>query len=177
MGDVSISGSTVTVSGDGTVRAIYTVAPPGWYFDFGTSDSPVMSGYTMVTESDVYSSSLGYGWNTLLDTGRDRGAPDYLRRDLNSLHLDRTFNVDLVDGDYQVTVIIGDQDWMHDMIDVSVEGTLVIDDVTVAAGSFEERTFLVTVTDGQLNLGFHDDGGSNPHWVVNAITIEPPPTP
>jgi len=171
-GDVSISGLTVTVAGDGTVRAIYKVAQPSWFFDFGTPTSPVESGYTRVTESTVYSSAVGYGWNELLDTGRDRGAPDYLRRDLNSFHSDRTFNVDLADGDYQVTVIIGDQNYMHDQIDVYAEDILVINDLTAAAGSFQQETFGTTVTDGQLNIRIHDNGGTDPNWIINSLIIE-----
>jgi len=50
---------------------------------------------------------------------------------------------------------------------------LKVNDLTVAKGVFEERVFTVTVSDGQLNLRFHDDGGTDSNWICNAIMIEP----
>jgi len=151
--------------------------PPKPMFDFGTSTSPVASGYTRVTESTVYSLSLGYGWTSGVFGSRDRGAPDNLKRDLVFSRSDRGFNVDLANGEYTVKVIIGDNKYMHDNIDIYAEGALMLNDVTVSAGSFVERTFGVEVTDGQLNLMFVDDGGTDVNWVINAIEITPGPPP
>jgi len=151
--------------------------PAGPMFDFGTSTSPVMIGYTRVTESTVYSPGLGYGWTTGVFGSRDRGTPDSLRRDFVFSSSDRGFNVDLADGEYTVKVIIGDDKYRHDNIDMYAEGALMLNDVTVSAGSFVERTFGVEVTDGQLNLMFADDGGTDVNWVINAIEITPGPPP
>jgi len=117
---------------------------------------------------------LGYGWSSTfgLDS-RDRGAPDDLRRDFVFSSADNTFIVDLANGDYQITIVMGDQNFMHDSIDVYAEDTLKINDLSTAAGSFQQTTFYTTITDGQLNLGFHDDGGTDSNWVINAIVIEP----
>ena len=46
---------------------------------------------------------------------------------------------------------------MHDLIDVYVENTLKINGLTVAASTFQEVAFTVTVTDEQLNLRILDD--------------------
>jgi hypothetical protein len=46
-----------------------------------------------------------------------------------------------------------------------------IDDLTVPAGTFEERIFYVTIADEQLNLRILDDGGT-PYWVITALSIE-----
>ena len=172
-GNVSISGSTVTVTGDGNLTAVYK-AVEGWYFDLGTPSSPVESGYIGVNETTLYAASLGYGWvdASSLDS-RDRGAPDDLKRDLICSGQDATFCFDAPDGDYVVTLIIGDNSYTQDMIDVYAEDFLVIDDLTAPKGTFQEISFTVTVADGQLNLRFHNDGGSSTHWVCNAITIEP----
>jgi len=70
-------------------------------------------------------------------------------------------------------VVIGDQSYMHDLIDVYAEGVLKRNDLTVAAGTFSAVAFTVTVGDGQLNLLFHDDGGTDLNWVINAVIIEP----
>jgi hypothetical protein len=145
----------------------------GSAFDFGSSGSPVESGYVRVTESTVYSGSLGYGWGSTVGLGsRDRGSPDSLRRDFVFSSSDHTFNVDVSNGEYQVTVTLGDENYPHDLIDVFAEGGLVVNDLSTSAGVFAVRTFSVVVSDGQLNLKFHDGGGSSVHWIINAITIE-----
>jgi fibronectin type 3 domain-containing protein len=159
------------------------VAPPpatGGSFDFGTGSSAVEAGYTGVSPSTVYSLSLGYGWSTAagLDS-RDRGGPDDLMCDFLFGASDSTFNVDLADGDYLVIAVIGDQNFMHDQIDVYAEDVPVVNDLTVSAGSFQEVSFKVTIVDGQLNLRILDDGGVDPNWVLNALIIvvaPPPPT-
>jgi fibronectin type 3 domain-containing protein len=141
-------------------------------FDFGTSTSPVESGYVQVTESTVYAS--GYGWDGTVGLGsRDRGGPNNLQRDLVFSGTDHTFNVDLANGQYKVTLTIGDNSYTHDLIDVYAENVLQVNHLTVSAGTFSGRVFIVTVGDGQLNIRFHDAGGSDPNWVINAIKIEP----
>jgi hypothetical protein len=57
-------------------------------------------------------------------------------------------------------------------MDVYAEGVLKLDDVTVEAGQFKVLSFTVALSDGELNIRFHDDGGTDENWIVNAITIE-----
>jgi hypothetical protein len=59
------------------------------------------------------------------------------------------------------------------LIAVYAEDTLVVDDLTAAYGAFQEETFWVSVSDGQLNLLIHDDGGTDLNWVITALTITP----
>jgi fibronectin type 3 domain-containing protein len=159
---------------DGLTVEVASPLPTEASFDFGTAGSPVQAGYTQVTESTLYSASSGYGWaNTTGLASRDRGSPDDLRRDFVFGSAEHTFNVDLANGDtYLVTVVIGDQSYMHDKINVYAEGKLVINDLTASAGSFQEVTFAVTVTDQQLNLRFVDGGGADANWVISALTIQ-----
>ena len=134
------------------------------------------SGYTQVTETTLYSSGTGYGWTGITGlASRDRTLPDNLKRDFVA-GTDSTFVVDLANGDYQITVIIGDQLYPRSLIDVYAEGTLVINDLASSAGTFQEITFYATVADTQLNINIKQDGG--PTWVINSITITPglPPT-
>jgi fibronectin type 3 domain-containing protein/nitrous oxidase accessory protein NosD len=141
-------------------------------FDFGTSGSPVQAGYTQVTEYTAYSAGSGYGWSSTTGLGsRDRGAPDDLRSDLVFGAAEHTFNVDLAKGDYAVTVVVGDQSFMHDMIDVYAEGVLKVNGLTAPAGSFQEVSFNVSVNDGQLNLRILDSGGTDVNWVLNVLTV------
>ena len=151
---------TIIMNADKTVTATFASPPPtDASFDFGTSGSPVELGYTQVSSSTAYSPSIGYGWSSTAGlSSRDRGAPDDLRRDFVFSSTERTFNLDLVNGDYQITVIVGDQSFMHDQIDVSAESILAISDLTAAAGSFQAVPLAVTVSDGQLSLRILDDG-------------------
>ena len=145
--------------------------PTSAAFDFGTSGSPVASGYTQVTESTLYSVGTGYGWTSTSGLiSRDRTTPDDLKRDVVLGDSEHTFNVDIANGDYAVTVTIGDQSYGRDLIDLYLEGVQKIDDLTVGAGIFQEITLYTTVTDGQLNLSILDDGGA-PYWVITALDI------
>lgn len=142
-------------------------------FDFGTDSSPVEDGCVRVTPATAYLPSTSYGWSHVTNLwSRDRGTPDELKRDFVFSNVNHTFNVDLPNGQYQVTLIVGDQSYMHDRIDIYTEGVLVADDLTVPAGTFIEVAFTVTVNDGQLNIAFHDDGGADANWVINSMIIE-----
>ncbi len=155
-----------------------SVTPSALKFDFGTTGSPVAAGYTQVTEATDYSAGT-YGWSdTSLIQSRDRGAPaDDLNRDLalNDSGGTGTFNVDLPNGSYSVTVRMGDHDYAHDNMQISADGgggsSIVAPDVDTAANTFVDTTFNVDVTGGSLALAFSDTGGTDPSWVVNAITI------
>ena len=167
--------NNVTVKSNTATATVYDPAVKA--FDFGTATSPVQSGYTQVTESTIYSANLGYGWisTTGLDS-RDRGAPDNLTRDFVFSPTPHTFNVDLANGNYQITVVIGDQNYMHDQIYVYAQNVLEVNNLTVAAGSFQRTTFTTTITNGQLNLTIQDGGGLDPNWLINALTITVPIT-
>ncbi|MFX0209788.1 MAG: choice-of-anchor U domain-containing protein [Candidatus Hodarchaeota archaeon] len=161
---------------------IEKLLPPAdsYRFDFGTFDSPVESGYTRVHEWDLSPCDFwDYGWIRgpgFYLRSLDRGAPDNLRGDFvygaHDIHYSPyDFRVALRDGTYIVTMIIGDNNYLNDNIDIYVQDVLKVDDVSVSAGNFEELTFSLTVTDGQLIMGFDDDGGSDPYWSVNALEI------
>jgi hypothetical protein len=81
------------------------------------------------------------------------------------------FNVDLANGDYLVTAIVGDQNFLHDQISVYAVGSLVVNQLTAPGGGFQEVSFRVIVADGQLNLRILDGGGIDSNWVLNALTI------
>jgi uncharacterized repeat protein (TIGR02543 family) len=176
-GDLGGSENPTTILMDGNKTVTATFLRTSGYFDFGTGASPVESGYIGVSESTLYSGLVGYGWTSTAGLwSRDRGSPDDLRRDLVFGSIDRTFSVDLANGDYQIILIVGDYGFMHDLIDVYGEGVLVVNDLSVGAGTFTEVAFTITVSDGQLNLLFHDDGGADANWVINAIVVRPPPS-
>ena len=142
------------------------------HFDFGTTSSPLEAGYTRITENTLYTADTGYGWTSTLNLySRDRGAPDNLKRDFIQSRTEHTFNVDLANGEYTVTLTMGDYFYIHDMIDVYAEGVQKINDLTAYGGTFQKASFSTTISDGQLNLRILDSGGTDANWVINTLTI------
>ncbi len=140
-------------------------------FDFGTETSLWEPGFIQATPSTSYTASQGYGWtNTTSLYARDRGAPDYTRRDLVFSADEKTFQVDLTNGDYTVIVTLGDQSYGHDNMNITVEGSSAT--VSSVAGTFVQKVFHVTVADGSLTVTMKDDGGADTHWVINTLIIE-----
>ncbi|MCA9174993.1 MAG: Ig-like domain-containing protein [Planctomycetales bacterium] len=142
-------------------------------FDFGTISSPVASDYTQVTHVTMYTPELGYGWAAGSIGSRDRVTGTDLSRDFN-FGRDGTFVADVANGDYEVTLLIGDATVAHDNVGIYLEGTQV-DTVTTAAGEIITRVYVVTVADDQLTLRLDDQGGSDVNAVINALDIDPLP--
>jgi fibronectin type 3 domain-containing protein len=144
-----------------------------WKYDFGTLTSLVADGYARVAETTAYSAAQGYGWLSGTVTSRDRGSPaaDYLKRDLNQ-SAQATFVVDVANGVYDVTVLMGDASYQHDQMGVYLEGVLV-NTVSTAINQWKVNTYQVTVSDGQLTLLLKDLGGTDGNAVVNALSIAP----
>jgi hypothetical protein len=165
----------VTATGTPTVTA--TIPAASYKFDFGTASSPLAATFTRITEMSVYSSGVA-GWVDAAGLeSRDRGAPaDDLTRDLvtHGTSQARVFKIDLPNGNYTVSVTMGDNDYSHDNMVVKANGTTVLADVDNTAGAFTTNNFVVTVSGGSLSLEFSDAGGADPSWVVNSLTITTP---
>ncbi len=134
--------------------------PPAYRYDFGTASSPVAAGYTQVTESTRFSTATGFGWQSGTIGSRDRGIPPGTN-DLNrafDFSADGTFAVNVPNGPYSVTVMMGDGSYAHGPSAIYLEGVQV-DTVTTAAAQFLSRTYAVTVTGGQLDLRLKDTTG------------------
>jgi fibronectin type 3 domain-containing protein len=148
-------------------------------FDFGMWNSPVESGYTRVAENTTYSSTLGYGWQSGTTASRNRGIGSALEADFNFTPAG-VFAVDLPNGDYQVTVTLGDRGpYVHDLMGVFLEGKQV-GTVSTGAGQMVASTYSVRVADGQLTVLLKDLGGSNPSVCIAALTVtaaDPTPIP
>lgn len=157
----------------------------GRNFDFNTTvagvASPTQAGYQPVTPSDIYSSSLGYGWTTTpLPSGLSNGTtfnasplPDAFN-DGQSSSMASTFRVDLPNGTYAVHYAMGDSS-DHSGLDIFANGTPVVTDLSLLRNQITEESFVVTVTNGRLELTFNPGSGVsiNPSWVLNALQILP----
>lgn len=134
-------------------------------FDFGTSSSAVKDGYSKVSEESSYSEEIGYGFQdpSKVVSG-DNGTTDALQSDFISTK-ETSFNVDLPNGDYTVSVIAGDSKEATN-IGVKAETIQKVQDTPVAAGEFIDRSFSIALVDGQLNVELT---GSNPK--INGLII------
>lgn len=147
-------------------------APPAPRFDFGTADSPLADGFVRVTEKTVYTKARGYGWHEGDEVAcRDRERGDALRRDLCFAQW-AEFMVDVPDGEYDVTVLIGDEGAAHEEMGVLLQGRRVAS-LTTAAGEVLERTYRVAVIGGRLSVVIDDLGGEDVNAAIAALTVAP----
>ncbi|WP_066051767.1 rhamnogalacturonan lyase family protein [Robertmurraya korlensis] len=134
-------------------------------FDFGTKDSPIMSGYTQVTPETAYTSEVTYGFaDSSKVTGTDRNTSDELKSDFISA-VGTSFQVDLEPGDYSITVIAGDADEAAS-VGVKAENIQKVQDTNIAKGEYIERTFNLALVDEQVNFEFTGDTPK-----INAMVI------
>jgi len=155
-----------------TVEVPATVKGDSLMFDFGTGGSPVMDTYTEVVVTEVYTPENGYGYNSIGNVSdRDASAVgDALFRDEHRYFGGSEFLIDLDNGRYTVNVLFGE----GDDVDVYAEDSLMLDNVTTAAGRTDRRSLVVDVSDGQLSIRFDDDGGRGWFGIAGIEVVAPP---
>ena len=125
-------------------------------------------GYIQVVSNMRYSESTGFGWSSGSAYALSRGG-DPLTRDYNYTR-EAVFSVDLPNGEYEVAVTQGEALIAHDQMGLYLEGVQV-DTVDTAAYEFVRTVHQVSISDGQLNLGLKDLGGSNVYALINALDV------
>lgn len=161
--------AAVLLSGAGlTLAAPAANAEPSNYrFDFG--NGPVEHGYTGVSAADAYSPDKRYGFNTpehMADvpakgTGAGSDAVRFLKFGTKSTN---TFNVDLKEGLYKVTVTLGDTS----RASIAAEGVFQEMNLT---GNGATASFEIPGLDGQLNL-LVTEGKVGTAFTLSALEIE-----
>ncbi|WP_319005783.1 OmpL47-type beta-barrel domain-containing protein [Metabacillus niabensis] len=122
-------------------------------YDFGTSSSALEEGYDQVSPDSDYSEEAGFGFKDSSNVeAADQGTDDALKSDF-IVAKETSFQVDLPNGDYSVTVIAGDANGSTH-IGVVAETIQKIQDTTVSPGQFIERTYSIALVDGQLTFEF-----------------------
>ncbi len=148
------------------------VHPPTFPAKFSFGSGPVATGYTPVLATTAYSAARGYGFaSTAYLVSVDRGGPDTLHRHFITSSKQFLFNVDVPNGNYNVTVILGDNAATSADTVKAQCGRVVLNKLTTVSGQFSSQTFTVNVADGQLNLQFA--------WTapkVEAVEIDKAPT-
>ena len=116
-------------------------------FDFGTTSSPVQEGYTRVSSETLYSAATGYGWGNSSVDSRDRGNPgtgsgeEDLERDFCLQGAGNAFYVDIPDGKYRITAIVGDR-IVKSGVTVRADGIPIVPGMGAGAGKFAKVSVL-----------------------------------
>jgi lysophospholipase L1-like esterase len=129
-------------------------------FDFGPGK--VEPGYIQITPATAYSEKLGYGFHgdslRSFVTATDRGGDDALRSDFCSSISPFFFTVNVPEGNYKVTVTMGDEKAETTTTVKAELRRLMLEKVHTAPGEFATRTFLVNTRspriagDGEVKL-------------------------
>jgi len=124
----------------------------GTRFDFGPGK--VAAGYVKVGPSAVYSRATGHGFDPgSRVVGVDRGGVDPLRGDFIAGDRPFSFSVDLPEGNYDVTVTMGDAAGESSTTVKAESRRLMVEDVRTGPGVFAVRTFTVNVRDDRIASG------------------------
>ena len=145
-------------------NTITASAETNWKFDLGGNGTA--SGYTGVNASTAYSKQLGYGFaNTSSVKDVSASGTDALSDavQFTSTDINNTFNVDLPNGLYQVTVTTGDTT----RTSIRAEDMLQLINLT---GNHAVETFQIPVTDGQLNI-MATEGRAGTYFSISSIEI------
>ncbi len=134
-------------------------------FDFGIGEAPD-SPYIQVFPETAYNEKLGYGFAGDGKIGsRDRGGQDRLRSAF-CIPLEATFRVDVPNGCYNVTAVIGDELAPTRTTLKYGPNRLAVYRAETSPGQFSAHSFTVKVTEGKLELAF---SGIAPR--INALDI------
>ncbi len=120
-------------------------------FDFG--DGEAASGYTQVKADAVFSKEVGYGFEPGIPLQDVSRGGDALTGDFVTSGSLIKFSVALPEGNYKVTVTLGDADGNSLTTVKSETRRLMLERVATAAGKFEKRTFLVNIRSNKMSPG------------------------
>ena len=120
-----------------------------WKFDFGPG--PVARGYKQVMPQNIYTRATGYGFEPGSQVACiNRNDKDALRGDFCTNEKPFYFSVTLPEGNYNVTVTLGDAA-ADSVTTVKAElRRLMLERVETKRGRFEKRTFTVNVRTPQI---------------------------
>lgn len=150
-----------------------SAAPSEHRFDFGPGATA--PGYTAVTADTVYTPARGYGFEPgAVITGVDRGG-DPLTGDFCTGERPFFFSVDLPEGDYRVTLLLGDRAGESQTVVKAESRRLMLEPVATQRGEIATATFAVHIRtpqipgDGSVRLKPREIGAL--HW-DRRLTLE-----
>ena len=145
--------------------------------NFTHASFPVAEGYESDYGNDfrVHPNGYTYGWTEdLWGRIRSRGdREDKLRCPFFEMQPGATWEIAVENGDYEVTVCIGEIFYGVEKGTIYVEGVTFCEDVELERYETREYTETVTVTDGRITLTTHDDPRGNKSTRLNYLHITP----
>ena len=123
-----------------------------WKFDFGPG--PLAPGYKRVMSPDIYSHEAGFGFEPgaqILCSSRN--GKDPLRTDFCTADKPFYFSVAVPEGNYNVTVTLGDEAGESNTTVKAELRRLMLERVETRPGKFATRTFTVNVRTPQISTG------------------------
>ncbi|UOG73252.1 GDSL-type esterase/lipase family protein [Hymenobacter tibetensis] len=119
-------------------------------FDFGAGS--VAPGYRQVLPSATYSEERGYGFdfNTTV-SAVDRKGKDALKSDFVTSDKPFYFSVDLPEGNYNVTVKLGDLKKRASTMVKAESRRLLLEKTETAPGNFTTETFTINIKNRRIN--------------------------
>ena len=166
-------------------------APNSYRFDFG--EGPAAPGYTKVTPETTFTKERGYGLGaTPAVKAVTRKGANPLRNDFLTADKPFFFAVALPEGNYKVTVTLGDQT-AESITTVKAElRRLMLEAIRTKPGEFVEKSFIVNIrtpripNEGEVRLKPREKTGEIVAWddkltlefndsrpAIAALTIEP----
>jgi len=131
---------------------IHTRAQQSYAFDFGNGKTA--EGYLPVNALTRYSSESGYGFDlNSYPVAMDRKGKDALTSDFCTSNSPFFFSVRLLEGNYQVSVTLGD-DWLPAETTIKAESRqLMVKKIITKAGEHVTVSFVVNVRDSLVSPG------------------------
>lgn len=119
-------------------------------FDFGSGK--VAKGYTGVPAAAVYSEEKGYGFDPATPVKAvDRGGKDALKGDFVASEKPFYFSVDVPEGNYKVTVTLGDRKAKTATTVKAESRRLMLENIQTKPGEFVTKTFIVNIKDRKID--------------------------
>ena len=119
---------------------------PGTAYKFDLGPGKAAPGFVRVSPTAAYSRDAGYGYERSSKVvGVDRGGDDPLRGDFATSEKPFGFSVAVPEGNYRVTVTLGDPAGTSDTTIKAESRRLMVESARTESGSVLTRTFLVNV--------------------------------
>src|SRR5690554_146140 len=132
------------------INSLSATQAPVLKFDFGSNN--VESGYKKILPSTIYTQERGYGIVSKSPVEAiDRKGGDALKSDFITSEAPFYFVVDLPEGNYQVTVTLGDEQGEAITTVKAESRRLMLEKVQTAYGELVSHIFMVNVRTPQIN--------------------------
>jgi lysophospholipase L1-like esterase len=139
-------GASIVVLGCMTIGA--RGAEDTWRFDF--SSSQPARGFRVVSAGSLYDAQTGFGFEPPPAPHLDPAQPAPAPADTAPGPLPVVFSVAVPEGDYRVTVKLGDRHAGSETTVMAESRRLMLQNVTTKAGQFVTRSFIVNVRNAHL---------------------------